>query len=193
MNILSPFVFSRKDPELEGQGVLLRFPRMEDYAQWRDLREASRNFLVPWEPAWDRHELERSAFRRRLVHFRKWLTDGTGRPFFIFSSDSGQLLGGITLSNLRRGVAQCATLGYWIGEPFARRGHMSDAVAALKAHGFRDLGLHRIEAACLPRNTASVRLLERSGFEREGFAVSYLKINGLWEDHILWSCREPLQ
>jgi ribosomal-protein-alanine N-acetyltransferase len=116
--------------------------------------------------------------------------EDTGYPFFIFSDDGSILLGGITLSNLRRGVAQCATLGYWMGAPHARRGHMTCAVQAMQQHAFASLGLHRIEAACLPRNEASIRLLQRTGFVREGFAQSYLKINGTWEDHILWACRE---
>lgn len=192
MNIFSPFGLQRKSIEIAGGGVLLRTPVIEDYDQWKTLRQKSRAFLTPWEPAWHDEELTRPAFRYRLRHYQKCVDDDLGQSFFIFTSGGATLLGGINLSNLRRGVAQCATLGYWIGEPYARQGHMTRAVQALKPYAFTQLRLHRIEAACLPHNTASVRLLERTGFAREGLAPSYLKINGAWEDHILWACREAL-
>ena len=97
------------------------------------------------------------------------------------------MLGALTLSNVRRGVAQMATLGYWIGAPFARQGYMTDALQALLPFAFDHLHLHRVEAACLPRNDASIALLRRAGFEQEGLARSYLKINGAWQDHLLFA------
>ena len=97
------------------------------------------------------------------------------------------LVGGITLSNVRRGVAQAGNLGYWIGEPHARRGHMNAAVRALLPFAFGGLRLHRVEAACIPSNAASIRLLERNGFTREGYAREYLCINGIWQDHLLYA------
>lgn len=95
------------------------------------------------------------------------------------------LAGGITLSHVRRGVTQAATLGYWIGAPHLRRGLMSDAIAALLPFAFETLRLHRIEAAVMPANTPSRRVLERAGFTAEGVARRYLRINGRWEDHII--------
>ena len=139
----------------------------------------------PWEPAWRDDELLLSSFRKRVAHYSKLAHDDQAFPFFIWSDD-GKLLGAITLSNLRRGVAQMATLGYWIGAPFARQGFMTDAVAATINFARNNLELHRLEAACLPTNTASVQLLQRAGFAREGFAAAYLKINDRWEDHVLW-------
>jgi len=97
------------------------------------------------------------------------------------------LLGGLTLTNIRRGVAQAGSLGYWIGQPHARRGLMTAAVNALIPFVFCTLRLHRLEAACIPSNIASVRLLEKTGFTREGFAREYLCINGLWQDHLLYA------
>jgi ribosomal-protein-alanine N-acetyltransferase len=88
---------------------------------------------------------------------------------------------------VRRGVAQAGSLGYWIGEPFARQGLMTAAVNALIPFAFGTLRLHRLEAACIPNNTASVRLLEKTGFKREGFAREYLCINGVWQDHVLYA------
>ncbi len=192
MSFLLPLALKQKIIEIRGSGVCLRTPRPEDYWQWRDLRERSREFLVPWEPAWNDSDLTRLGYRLRLRRHQKSLADDTAYAFFIFAGGADVILGGITLSSVRRGVAQCGTLGYWIGEPFAQQGHMTHAVSVLRGYAFSTLGLHRLEAACLPANTASIRLLQRCGFEREGFAKSYLKINGRWEDHILWSCHQTI-
>ena len=94
-------------------------------------------------------------------------------------------MGGLTLSNVRRGVTQAAVLGYWLGMPFVCRGHMTEAVRAAVAFGFESLHLHRLEAASMPNKPSSIRVLERVGFRREGFARRLLKINGVWEDHVL--------
>lgn len=189
MDFLLPLALRQKTIEFEGSKVRLRTPRVDDFEEWRALRQQSRDFLVPWEPSWHPDELARYSYRLRLRHQQKLMAEDAAYAFFIFTTTPETLLGGVTLSNVRRGVAQCATLGYWIGAPHARKGYMTDAVNALRAHAFSELSLRRLEAACLPSNEASIRLLERTGFEREGFAKSYLKINGRWEDHILWSCR----
>ena len=105
----------------------------------------------------------------------------------MFRAEDDVLVGGLTLSHVRRGVAQSATLGYWMGRPYAGRGHMSAAVAALVPFAFQTLRLHRVEAACVPTNQPSIRLLETNGFEREGYARRYLCINGTWADHYLYA------
>jgi ribosomal-protein-alanine N-acetyltransferase len=171
---------------LEGQGVRLRAPRWRDYPEWSALRRASRDFLQPWEPVWPEDDLERGAFRRRLAAYAREIDLGGAYPFFIFRTSDDALVGGVTLSNVRRGVAQMATLGYWMGQPYAGHGHMTAALRPLAAFAFDGLGLHRIEAACLPENHASHRLLLKSGFQAEGKARAYLKINGIWRDHLLF-------
>jgi ribosomal-protein-alanine N-acetyltransferase len=171
---------------LEGQGVRLRAPRWRDYAEWSDLRRRSRDFLQPWEPVWPEDDLERGAYRRRLAAYAREIDLGGAYPFFIFRTSDDALVGGATLSNVRRGVAQMATLGYWMGQPYAGHGHMTAALPPLAAFAFGALGLHRIEAACLPENHASYKLLLKSGFREEGMARAYLKINGRWRDHILF-------
>lgn len=173
-------------PSLSGRGVKLRAPRGGDYAEWAALRAASRDFLQPWEPTWPADELTRSAWRRRLSGYAKDLQTGTAWPFFVFREEDGALVAGVTLSNVRRGVAQTATLGYWCGEPFARRGYMLAAVEAVTEFAFGRAGLHRLEAACVPENEPSRALLEKAGFEHEGYARGYLKINGGWRDHLLF-------
>ncbi len=107
--------------------------------------------------------------------------------FLIFRRVDDVLLGGITLSNLRRGVAQSATLGYWIGSPHGNQGYMTDSLASILEFAFSRIGLHRVEAACLPANEASRRLLLRSGFREEGYAREYLRISGRWQDHQLFA------
>jgi ribosomal-protein-alanine N-acetyltransferase len=96
-------------------------------------------------------------------------------------------VGGVTLNNVRRGVIQAGSLGYWIGAPFARRGFMTAALAALIPYAHGALRLKRIEAACLPHNAASMRLLQKLGFAREGYARQYLCIAGEWQDHVLFA------
>lgn len=171
---------------LQGQGVRLRSPLWRDYGAWAQLRRVSRDFLQPWEPTWPEDDLERAAFRRRLAAYGREIDAGSAFPFFIFRTADDALVGGVTLSNLRRGVAQMATIGYWIGEPYAGMGYMTAALKPLIEFAFGTLGLHRIEAACVPENDASHRLLVRSGFREEGLAQAYLKINGAWRDHILF-------
>lgn len=172
---------------IEGAGVVLRPPLMGDYEDWAMIRERSREFLTPWEPTWPLDDLTRSAFRRRLKRYAEDQRSDQSYAFFIFTADRRTLLGGLTLANVRRGVAQAASVGYWIGEPFARRGLMGAAVRAIMPYSFSVLRLHRLEAACIPTNTASIRLLESCRFAREGYARQYLCINGIWQDHLLYA------
>ena len=173
-------------PVVKGEGVTLRSPRASDFEAWAALRQASHAYLQPWEPTWPEDDLTRAAFKRRLSIYARELDAGNAWPFFIFTDAEQALVGAITLSNVRRGVAETGTLGYWIGQPHAGRGHATAAVRALVAHAFDELKLHRVEAACVPSNIASRRVLEKSGFVLEGQARAYLKINGAWADHLLF-------
>jgi ribosomal-protein-alanine N-acetyltransferase len=174
-------------PAIAGAGITLRVPQSGDYAEWAALRERSRAFLVPWEPTWPDDDLTRGAFRRRLKRYAEDLRNDLAYAFLIFRSDDDALVGGLTLANIRRGVAQAGNIGYWTGAPYARKGYMTAAMHALVPFCFTTLRLHRLEAACIPDNTASVRLLEKTGFQREGYARSYLCINGVWQDHLLYA------
>jgi [ribosomal protein S5]-alanine N-acetyltransferase len=177
------------EPELtvKGQRVYLRAPAMADHAEWASLREQSRDFLTPWEPIWPADDLTRAAFRRRLKRYAEDQRTDQAYAFLIFRDEDHALVGGITLANLRRGVAQAGSIGYWVGESYARQGYMSAALRALIPFAFDSLRLHRLEAACIPSNAASIRLLEKSGFTREGYAREYLCINGVWSDHLLFA------
>lgn len=165
----------------------LRPPRLNDFAEWAELRQRSRQFLTPWEPIWPRDDLTRGAFRRRVRRYQADMRNDTAYAFFICRNRDDRLLGGITLSNIRRGVAQSCAVGYWTGAPFAHGGVMTRALAGIAAFAFDELRLNRLEAACIPTNTASIRVLEKCGFTREGLARSYLCINGIWQDHLLFA------
>lgn len=166
---------------------MLRPPRLRDFEEWADLREESRSFLTPWEPLWPEDDLTRHSFRRRLRRYEDDIRNDSSYPFFVFRQVDELLIGGLTLSLVHRGAAQSCKLGYWIGERHARQGYMSRAVKLVKIFAFGELAMHRIEAACLPTNAASIRLLEKSGFTREGYARQYLRIAGAWEDHLLYA------
>jgi ribosomal-protein-alanine N-acetyltransferase len=174
-------------PVIAGHGVTLRTPAIGDFEEWAVLRARSRNFLTPWEPKWPVDDLTRGAFRRRLRRYQNEIRDDHAYPFFIFHADNGALLGGVTISNIARGMTQSATIGYWMGEEHAGRGHMAEALKALIPFAFRTLNLHRLEAACLPNNSRSIRLLEKLGFQREGLARGLVCINGQWRDHIVFA------
>ena len=176
-----------QQPVIRGENVYLRYPRVADFFAWSRLRSESREFLVPWEPSWATDELSKGAFRRRLKKYQRETRLDSAYAFFVFRTEDNALLGGCTLSNVRRGVTQCCALGYWVGERFARQGYMFDAVRALVPFIFKTLGLHRIEAACLPSNDPSRSLLAKAGFREEGLARRYLQINGEWQDHVLFA------
>jgi [ribosomal protein S5]-alanine N-acetyltransferase len=173
-------------PSVAGEGVLLRIPQAPDYADWTALREGSRDFLTPWEPTWPADDLSRSAFRRRIRRYSEDLRTDQGYAFLIIRTSDNTLVGGLTLANIRRGVAQAGSIGYWMGRPFVRQGYMTAAVRAIIPFAFASLRLHRLEAACIPTNAGSIRLLEKTGFVREGYAREYLCINGIWQDHLLY-------
>ncbi|MDE2362747.1 MAG: GNAT family N-acetyltransferase [Hyphomicrobiales bacterium] len=175
---------------IRGDGVFLRPARMDDFDDWSALRDHSRDFLTPWEPLWPADDLTRSAFRRRLKRQSEEMARDEAFPLLVFRARDKALLGGLTLGQIRRGVAQTATVGYWMGVGFAGQGYMSRALRAAVSYSFSTLRLHRIEAACLPTNNASIRVLESAGFRREGLARSYLRINGRWQDHLLFAVLE---
>ena len=182
----SPFA-ADPPPTLRDGHAVMRVPDMTDYEQWAALRARSRDFLTPWEPVWPANDLTRAAFRSRIRQDWRDIDDDAAYPYFIFDAQGEVLVGALTLSNVRRGVAQTGTLGYWIGLPHARRGYMTSAVRLAVDFAFRHLGLHRVEASCLPHNRASINLLQKCGFEREGLARGYLKIAGEWRDHLLFA------
>jgi len=169
------------------QRTLLRPPERRDWRAWAQLRSESRAFLTPWEPTWSADSLTRSAFYRRLQRYASDWRQDLGYSFLLFRLEDDALLGGIGLTNVRRGVAESASLGYWVGERYARQGYMTEGLQLVLNFAFLRARLHRIEAACLPHNAASRGLLLKSGFREEGYARGYLCIDGRWQDHVLFA------
>lgn len=186
----SVFRFLSRQPdtiELEGTDHILRLPRYSDFSQWQKLRAESRRFLEPWEPTWRHDELTEGAYRARVVRGKQEYNSGQAVPLLVFKQDNKTLLGGLTVGYIRRGAAQSCMVGYWMGERYSGQGHMFAALEIVIPYIFSGLELHRIEAACIPENERSVRLLQKAGFQREGHLRGYLKINGQWRDHVMFS------
>lgn len=172
---------------LETQRLTLRAPGHSDFREWSTLRYNNRDFLKPWDPVWANDHLTRRSFTNRVYWAQKAIQNQTACPLLLVRKSDQSLVGAITLDNIRRGPAQSATMGYWLGQSFTRQGFMREAVDAMLDYGFRTLDLSRIEAACLPENKASRGLLEAAGFKYEGVAQSYLQINGRWRTHVLFA------
>ncbi len=177
----------RRKLRIETERLTLRPPMHSDFGPWTALRADSEDYLVPWEPTWAADHLSRKSFTNRVYWASRSIASGSAIPVFLIRREDNALIGALTLDNIRRGPAQCGTLGYWTGKPFARHGYMREAIQAMVHHAYEKLDLSRIEAACLPENVASRALLESSGFKYEGVAQSYLQINGRWRTHVLYS------
>ena len=176
--------------KLTGERVFLRPPKRRDALKWQKLRMSSKSFLVPWEPSWNASSCTRRAYLRYFKNSNYLANMDRAYSFLIFKTDDKTLLGGINIGNVRRGVSQSASLGYWIGEKHSRNGYMKEALKLLIPSLFVDLRLNRIEAATLEENIASKNLLKKIGFKKEGVLRKYLKINGTWRDHILYGLLE---
>lgn len=178
---------ARKKVRIETERLTLRPPAHSDFRTWAALRLESRDFLTPWEPTWAPDHLTRKAFTNRVYWAQRSIANGAALPLFLERRMDGALLGAITLDHIKRGPAQSGITGYWIGEQHARQGYMRETITALVHHAFTVMDLSRIEAGCLPENTASRRLLEQCGYKYEGVAQSYLQINGRWRNHVLYA------
>ena len=180
-------LFRRRSVSILTARLSLRLPEHRDFREWAKLRHESKAFLSPWEPIWAADHLSRASFTNRVYWSQRALKNGNAVPLFVFHKEAGQLVGAITLDNIRRGPSQVGTIGYWVGQQYARQGFMSEAIIAMVAHAFGALDLSRVESACLPNNLASRGVLEKAGFKYEGVAQSYIQINGRWRNHVLYA------
>lgn len=180
-------LFKRRSVSILTARLSLRLPEHRDFREWAKLRHESKAFLSPWEPIWAPDHLSRASFTNRVYWSQRAVKNGNAVPLFVFHKEAGQLVGAITLDNIRRGPSQVGTIGYWVGQQYARQGFMSEAIIAMVAHAFGALDLSRVESACLPDNLASRGVLEKAGFKYEGVAQSYIQINGRWRNHVLYA------
>ncbi len=179
--------FRRLKLAIQTPRLILRLPEIADHDEWARLRRDGEEFLAKWEPLRDADHLTAKAFRNRVAWGQRSVETGQAIPLFLCRRDDRQLLGGITLDAIRRGPAQSASIGYWIGADYARQGYMTETLNAVVDYAFKKLDLSRVEAGCLPENAPSRALLEKSGFKYEGVAQSYLQIAGRWRNHVLYA------
>ena len=180
-------MWKRQDLNINTERCYLRLPNLRDFENWVNLRRKSEDFLSKWEPERDRNFYSMALFRSRVKWAKKKFNERKVIHAFIFRREDGLFMGAVTLDNVRRGAAQSGSIGYWIGEPFQKKGYMFEVVKALIFYVFKNFELSRVEAATLPENQASRRLLERAGFKYEGVSQSYLQISGRWRNHVMYS------
>ena len=187
MSFLNAYSLKKNQFEITGQKVILRPPQYSDWKAWADERKKNKLYLQPWEPLWSINELERSSFVKRVRMFERLSHNDQAYSFLIFKSDNEDFIGEVNISNVQRGIIQSCTIGYWIAKDCEGKGMMSESLELVKEFIFNELKLHRIEAACLPHNMPSLKVLLKNGFIKEGTARKLLKINDKWEDHTVLS------
>ena len=187
MSFLNAYSLKKNLFEITGRKVILRPPQYSDWKAWADERKKNKLYLQPWEPLWSINELERSSFVKRVRMFERLSHNDQAYSFLIFKSDNEDFIGEVNISNVQRGIIQSCTIGYWIAKDCEGKGMMSESLELVKEFIFNELKLHRIEAACLPHNMPSLKVLLKNGFIKEGTARKLLKINDKWEDHTVLS------
>ena len=171
---------------LDGFRVRLRPPVLSDWPQWAEVRGRNQEALKPFEPHWGENALEADFFKRKLIRQHKDRSEDRGYSFLIFDKNTSALIGGVNINHVCRGASQSASLGYWLDDARQGEGLMTESLRLIIRYCFETLNLHRLNAACLPHNARSIKLLKNAGFEEEGFAKSYVQINGLWQDHKIY-------
>ncbi len=174
---------------LIGRRVLLRPLTVDDFDEWRDVRARNAEWLRKWEPQQLSGQLDstsdRSAFAMRCSARQRERQLGTGYGFGLFVE--ANFAGEINISSVQRGPFQSCYVGYWIDEAHAGHGYMPEAVILVVRLAFEDLHLHRVQISIIPRNEASLRVVEKLGWRDEGIAERYLEIHGVWEDHVRYA------
>ena len=187
MSFLNAYSLKKNLFEITGQKVILRPPQYSDWKAWADERKKNKLYLQPWEPLWSINELERSSFVKRVRMFERLSHNDQAYSFLIYKSDNEDFIGEVNISNVQRGIIQSCTIGSWIAKDCEGKGMMSESLELVKEFIFNELKLHRIEAACLPHNIPSLKVLLKNGFIKEGTARKLLKINDKWQDHTVLS------
>ncbi|MEX3813560.1 GNAT family N-acetyltransferase [Paraburkholderia sp. BR13439] len=147
----------------------------------------NRAHLQPWEPLRAESFFEKKSVSRRLSMMAHNNNSGVAVHLLLFSPGTGEIVGECNFTNIVRGPFQACHLGFSLAKRFEGQGLMREALTSAITYIFDEIGLHRIMANFRPENVRSEQLLKRLGFEREGLARSYLRINGVWVDHVLTS------
>ena len=172
---------------VDGERVCIRAFTHDDVAELTEVRTRNRDFLAPWEPlrtpTFHTHAGQRAEIERDR---HEWAADRT-YAFAIVAADGGAMLGRVALANVVRGAWENATLGYFVDRAAGRRGVATEAVGLVLDFAFGPCRLHRVQAAVMPHNEASKRVLAKNGFRHEGFSPRYLRLAGAWRDHDLFA------
>jgi [ribosomal protein S5]-alanine N-acetyltransferase len=166
--------------------VVLRPISQRDRDVWRRVRAANLVWLGRWDAtAPSRSQAQPRSFASMVRSMRREARAGRQLPFVV--QYDGRFVGQLTVSNIVRGSAQYASIGYWIDETYAGRGITTRAVAMAIDHCFGPVGLHRLEATVRPENAPSLRVLAKLGFREEGMFRRYLDVDGAWRDHLCFA------
>ena len=175
---------------LQSEQFALRPFQPDDYVQWMTLRRQSRDFLIPWEGVRDEEALSEKTYHAMLARYEYEASIDRSYYFAVLKQADQSLIGGVQVADIKRGGFQSGCLGYWLGKKHARHGIMSSALPIMLGYSFLHLKLHRVEAVVHPDNEASIGLLEKLKFVCEGMARSCICLDGVWQDHWLYSLLE---
>lgn len=173
-----------------GERVTLRPLSADDYEKYKEVRERCKKWLTPWEPTVDGVPMDTTStfehFQSRIAAFERGVQFDSSYGFGVFLND-GTFIGEVSLGTVIRGPFQSVLLGYWIDQDHAGRGLAVEAVSLVVDYAFGALGFKRVEVAIVPRNVASVRVVEKLQFEYEGISRDYIEVAGKREDHARYS------
>lgn len=149
-----------------------------------DYLSRNESFWKPWSPTTPASYFQLSYQREHLKRQLLQMQQGEALRFYLFHKHNPhKIIGDIGFTHIIRGVFQSCFLSYKIDKNEQQKGYMTEALTKVITFVFNELKLHRIEANIMPRNTASIKTVEKLNFQYEGTSKKYLKINGQWEDH----------
>ena len=172
-------------PEIVTERTILRLQQAQYAPLLQQYYLSNRIHLAAWEPQRDDAFYTLDACQQRLLQAEHAHQQGQGYAFMVLDKTEQQMIASCAFNNVVRGIFQACHLGYSVDAKWQGQGIMHEALQAAMTYMFEQVDLHRIMANYIPRNERSARLLQQLGFEREGYAKKYLKINGVWEDHVL--------
>ncbi len=158
-----------------------------------EIRVTNKDYFKPWDPPLPARYFTLEGQIEVIREFRHARSQGSAVGFGVFLQDTHTLIGRVALRNIQRGAAQTCTLGYFIDQEYANQGYTTEAVKQVVSYAFRELKLHRIEAAVMPHNFAAIRVVEKLKFRREGLARWFLFIDNAWKDHYIYAITRPPQ
>jgi [ribosomal protein S5]-alanine N-acetyltransferase len=165
--------------DMTGHRVAMRRPVLADCDEFLALVDSSRDLHRPW--------VAPPSTPERFGDYLQ-IRQGPGSDgFLICEISSGRIAGVVNLNEIVRRCFQSAYLGYYVGAEFAGRGYMTEGLTLVIRYAFTETGLHRLEANIQPGNVASIALVKKCGFHKEGFSPRYLQVAGEWRDHERWA------